>query len=342
MEFQWTLGIDMSKDWFNFCVMDQQLKVVWEDQVNNEAPAIERWIDQLHAKEGMADLGAGMVIVEHTGIYVKPLVRCCLQAGLPLSLVPAVKVSDQLAGHLGWEEKTDLLDARRLAEYGHRFGDKLKQWQASSDLIEQLRHLQRQRQRLNNALNMLQVPMQEILHFEQASLSQDLVANQQASVAALQADLKTVEQQIAQLIEQDQHLAELFDLITSVKGIGAVTAREIIIATAAFTSFSPRQAKAFARYVGVIPLKRQSGKAGLKRSRTGKQVNKKIKSLLTMGARSLINTNDELAHFYHRKREQGKSHMCVINAMRNKLILRAFAVVRNRVKYQENLNICLD
>ena len=61
-----------------------------------------------------------------------------------------------------------------------------------------------------------------------------------------------------------------------------------------------------------------------------------------MGATSLIGTPSDLGRFYTRKILEGKQHFSVINAMRNKLILRIFAVVRNQIMYDKNLNICLD
>ena len=91
----------------------------------------------------------------------------------------------------------------------------------------------------------------------------------------------------------------------------------------------------------MTPKDKQSGKMK-KRKRISKRGNKKLKSLLTMGATSLIGTNSELGFYYLKKIAEGKRHFSVINAMRNKLILRIFAVVRNQVTYKKNMNICLD
>lgn len=342
MEFKWILGVDMSKEWFNFCLMNRKLEIILEGQVANTTQAIAQFINQLSEHPKVDNLQAIVMIVEHTGIYVKHLVRAWVSKGLCLSLVPATKVSDQLGGALGWEEKTDPLDARRLAEYGHRFGDKLKRYQRPNQTLEKLQQFQRQRERLLSALNMLQVPLKESQAFDTLEISQALAASQQASVEALKADLEALQNNIDELIRKDEYLANLFDLILSVEGVGPVTAREILITTGAFTTFTPYQAKPFTRYTGIVPLKKQSGKAAIKRARIGKRANKKLKSLLTMGALSLINTDDELGIYYHRKKQEGKHHMSIINAMRNKLILRVFAVVRNQVKYQKNLNLCLD
>lgn len=342
MEFQWILGVDMSKEWFDFCLMNPQFDIIWEGQVDNRPEAISKWIDQLQDLPHLVDLNTGSLVMEHTGLYVKHLLRAWLAQGAHLALVPASKVSEKLTGAPGWVEKTDRLDARRLAEYGHRFADQLNPWQAPSQLLEQLQHFQRQRQRLLDAINLLEVPIKEIQAFEQNAITQSLLDNQQASIKALKADYQALEKQINRLIEQDPTLANLFELITSVEGIGAVTAREILISTAAFTRFSPHQAKAFARYAGVVPLERSSGKTRYKKARIAQQANGKIKRLLTMGAIALTSRNTELGHYYRRKKQEGKPHMAIINAMRNKMILRVFAVVRNQLMYQKNLNICLD
>ncbi|MEO1436751.1 MAG: transposase, partial [Bacteroidota bacterium] len=122
---------------------------------------------------------------------------------------------------------------------------------------------------------------------------------------------------------------------------GPVIAREMIIATQGFSKFKPNQAKQFARYAGVAPLEWSSGSSLKKRKRTSKKAYKHLKPLLSSGARSLIKTSGQLAQYYHRKRAEGKDYLWVINAMRNKMILRVFAVVRNQTMYQKNLNLNL-
>ena len=61
-----------------------------------------------------------------------------------------------------------------------------------------------------------------------------------------------------------------------------------------------------------------------------------MKTLLTMGALSAIGYNNEFGAYYRRKIAEGKTHYMVINAIRNKIILRAFALVKNNTMYQKN------
>ena len=342
MEFKYIMGVDMSKQWFHFCVQDRHFQIIWEEQVNNCPDAIFEWISALPQRLDCSHIKDLVVCVEYTGIYVQHLLRCWLSKGGQLAMIPATKVSEQLAGSQGWPEKEDFMDARRLAQYGIRFEDQLQCWQLKSEMLQQLRRLHRQRERLLKVINILQVPLKESLEFDTASISQQMQRNQAGSIKALKADLKKVDKAMNQLIRQDPYFQQLFQRITSVEGVGPVTAREIIISTEAFTKFTPSQAKKYARYAGVVPMKWKSGSSINKRNKAPKRSNQRIKTLLTTGAVSLIQTSGELAQYYHRRREEGKPHLSIINAMRNKLILRIFAVVRNQVMYEKNFNYILE
>jgi transposase len=79
----------------------------------------------------------------------------------------------------------------------------------------------------------------------------------QQSIKALDQDLAKVDKQLDKLIVSDEELNRLFNLVTSVQGIGAVTAREILITTNEFKDFT--DAKKYACYAGVVPFQYRSG-----------------------------------------------------------------------------------
>ena len=64
--------------------------------------------------------------------------------------------------------------------------------------------------------------------------------------------------------------------------------------------------------------------------------NKHLKKLLHLCAMAAIQHNEELKQYYNRKIAEGKNKMSVINAVRNKLVQRIFAVVRDGRNYVEN------
>jgi transposase len=330
------LGVDMSKDWFHACLMDKSFNMVYEGQVVNQTDQIFEFISTLLKEQHIADINRVFMCMEHTGLYIQNLVRAWSLKGGRLAVISATKISNRLAGSQGWVEKADNLDARRIAEHGIRFADKLACFEMKSPALQLLRRLQRQRKRLLTALHLLEVPVNESKAFDSIAMVDPIQLNQASSVQSLKADLKKVDTQLEETVKEDPYLHRIFKLMSSVEGIGPITSTEVLIATEGFTKFTPAQAKKFSRYAGVVPMEHTSGSSIRKRSRTTKRANGRLKSLLTMGALSLTNTPGELGAYYRRKILEGKQHLSVINAMRNKLILRIFAVVRNDTIYVPN------
>jgi len=341
MEFKFVLGVDQSKKWFDCCLMNAQFTILLEEKVENTPSAILAFISKLLALGHFKDITEVLLAVEATGIYTQHLTNSWLLKGGELTMLHAPKISEHLAGQIAFEEKDDPLDARRAAEYTFRFSDKLKLWKPKEVTLQLLQGLQRQRERLISAINLLEVPLKESEQFDLTQISETLANYQAGSMESLRNDLDNLEKNIQKLIDTDPYLNQLFQLVISVEGIGPVTAREILITTEGFTKFTPDQAKAYARYVGVIPNKKRSGTSVRKKDKISARKHKKLKSNLTMGAQSLVNSKLELGQYYRRKKAQGKHHLCVINAMRNKMILRVFAVVRNQVSYQKDLNVAI-
>ena len=65
-------------------------------------------------------------------------------------------------------------------------------------------------------------------------------------------------------------------------------------------------------------------------------VKMKIKKLPHLCAMSAIQNDQEMKSYFKRKVTEGKNIMSVINAVRNKLIHRVFAVIRNERNYEDN------
>jgi transposase len=235
--------------------------------------------------------------------------------------------------------KNDQIDAQRIAEYADRFTDKITLWQPPRPLVQQLQQLLGLRERLLKAQVQLQVPLQEGKAFLNQATYQLLEQNSRSSLKGLQADLQRVEKKINDLIDSDEYLNKLFKQLQSVPGVGPITAGEIIIRTNEFKAFS--DPKKFACHAGVAPFEHRSGSSVRGRSRVSHKAQKRLKTLLHLAAMGAVRTNGELQQYYQRKIEQGKNKMAVLNAVRNKIILRVFAIVRNDVMYQKNFNYSL-
>jgi len=234
--------------------------------------------------------------------------------------------------------KSDQIDAIRIAQYAYKNSTVLRLRQPKRQVIQQLKHLSALRSRVINARKQLTVAINETISFDK-STANECKKLCKASLKSLEEDIERIELKIDQVIESDPELKRLFSIVTSVQGIGKITATEMIITTNEFKDITD-PAK-FACYSGVAPFEHTSGSSIKGKSRVSHRANKTMKSLLHMAALVAINYNTDIKAYYQRKVEQKKNKMLVINAVRNKLIWRIFACVRNNRPYQKNYQLSL-
>ena len=75
------------------------------------------------------------------------------------------------------------------------------------------------------------------------------------------------------------------------------------------------------------------------RSRIHSMANKTLKKMLHLSALSVIQHYTEFKTYYNRRKEEGKYSMSILNAIRNKIILRAVAVVNKQNPYVDKTKI---
>ena len=91
--------------------------------------------------------------------------------------------------------------------------------------------------------------------------------------------------------------------------------------------------KEFACYCGVVPFEHSSGTSVRARPRVWRWANKKMKSYLHLAAMAAIQGEGEFKAYYQRQLAKGKAKMSVLNALRNKLVLRVCASIRSNQLY---------
>ncbi len=89
-------------------------------------------------------------------------------------------------------------------------------------------------------------------------------------------------------------------------------------------------------FAGVTPFGNSSGISIKKPEKEHKMANKELKKFLHMRAMSVIHCNPEMKHYYTRKMAECKHALSVINALKNKLFLRAVAVIKSQTPYVDN------
>jgi hypothetical protein len=83
----------------------------------------------------------------------------------------------------------------------------------------------------------------------------------------------------------------------------------------------------------VARFEHSSGSSVRGKTSTSHLANKKTKALLSNAAASAVQHDPQLRAYYHRKLDEGKDKMVVLNAVRAKLINRVFATVSRGTPY---------
>lgn len=321
MEFNLFIGIDVSKK-----TLDYELVEKAESKLNykseNSISGIEGFIKQLNKQKGF-DLSKALFCMEYTGIYNSHLLNYLSEIKANIWLENPIHIKRSLGLVRG---KNDKVDAKRIAMFAYKNRDEAKLWEPERKVIKILKVLSGVRIRIMKSIESLQVPIEEIRSFVDKETIMNLKKACRTSLNALKKDLKNVNDKIIELIRNDEQLNYLFKIISSVDNVGPVITTAVIIETNEFKKFD--NAKKFACYSGVAPFEHSSGTSIRGKTRVSHMANKPLKTLLHLAALGAVSRPGEMKNYFDRKLTEGKNKMLIINAIRNKIILRIFACVR--------------
>lgn len=326
------VGIDISRNFFDaaLLVINEPTKVTHcrFDQNHQGYLAMQDWL----MKNGVLINEQTLFCMEFTGIYNNGLLDFL---GNQNSLV-WVEMALRIKRSQGFSRSdTDRTDAIKIAQYAYRYQENMKLWRPVDAHLKKLKHLMTQRDRIVRSITALSVPVNELKATGDISIAQQMEKLQSSAIKQLIAAQQKIETTIDKLVMQDQELAAKVNRVVSVKGIGKVTAVALLVYTNGFTSF--QSGKELSCYCGVVPfVRKESGVSVRSRSRISPFANKKLKCLMHLCALSAMQSDTEIKAYYERKILEGKNKMSIINAIRNKLLLRVFAVLRDNRDFVDN------
>lgn len=335
MQITQFVGIDVSKATLDICLVDHQGVTVHQHRIDNTVKAIKICLTQLLRKH-QASFTDTVFCMEHTGIYTLPLLKWLYSQQAHIWIESGTQIRKSLGAVRG---KNDKADSERIAQYAFTHIRKMKAWQAPRPLLQQIAAILSQRERLVNARKQMQTAATEQVGFVDKAIIKLLKKRNDTVIKVLTSQINDAEKQLLALLKEDEKLLGYYKIITSVDGIGMITALYILVTTNEFITIS--EAKKYACYAGVVPFEHSSGTSIRTKNRVSHMANKTVKALLHMGAIANIRMNGELRLYYDRKVQEGKNKMAVLNAIRNKLILRIFACIQRMQPYQKNYSFHL-
>lgn len=325
MKIKEILGIDVSKltlDCYLHCI---GVHMVFDNNPEGIAKMLE-WALKIEHKENL------LVVFEHTGLYSQILVKLLTSSGLHFHIASGLDIKRSLGITRGKDDKTD---SKRIALYGYRLREELTPFQPHAEILDVLKRLMSMRKKLVIQRAGHITTLGEQIKVLDQTENKILFQAQKEIITTLNKQISVLEKEMDKLIGQDPELNELHKLLTSIKGIGIVTARFLIVYTTGFSAF--KSWRKFASYCGIAPFPNSSGSSVRGRTKVSHLANKEGKTLLNLCATSAIQSSPEMRAYYERRVQEGKNKMCTLNIIRNKLLARAFAVVQRKTPYVDTM-----
>lgn len=327
-QIQSYIGIDVSKLTIDACVLTAN-GFQEHQQFENSLKGFVMMKAWLRSKDFFSEKKS-LFCMEHTGLYTRQLVAFLLNLGTQVWVESALHLKRSMGMTRG---KSDKVDAYRIARYAMTNSDRAVCVCLASATIQQLKDLMGNRERISKSIQSIKVSTQEVLNIDKA-MGKELLKLNSFALKGLKKSKENVEKRMLEIISQDPTLKALYELVTSVKCVGNVLATELIVYTNGFTRME--NSSQLACYCGIAPFEHSSGTSIKGRMGTSNFANMNLKSTLHMAAVSATRYVPDIKQYYERKVAEGKHKMCVINAIRNKLIRRIMAVVKRGTPYNEN------
>jgi transposase len=330
------LGIDVSKPWFDVSllpVINHVKQTVVSQRFDNSTTGIKFFKEWLDAHSVSFDDNS-LLVIENTGVYHRLIWSFCSKHNLQLHIGNAARIKWSLGITRG---KSDVIDALRLCQYCYKQADELKATPALNPVFMKLKDLMSSRSRLVTQLHSTKNYIKEIQCTNDKALIALLDKAHKAAVDGIKKSIVQLETLIESIIKADPVIYNNYQLIKSVPGIGHLTAVYIICCTNNFTNNA--SGKQLANYAGVVPFGHSSGISIKGKNRVHKMANKDLKKMLHLCALTAIRYYPEFKQYFDRKKAEGKNGMLVLNAIRNKLVLRVVAVVNKQQPYVDNTKL---
>jgi transposase len=303
------VGIDVSKDRLDVHVLPQDEAFFVERNGKGLTDLVER----------LRSFAPSLIAVEATGGFESTTAAALAGAGLPLAVVNPAQIR-HYARALGKRAKTDAIDAHVIARFAadvrpeaRALPDEMTQFLA--DLVARRRQI----------IEMLQAERQREMRTTVRRLKKSIAR----LVAALEKELNALDSDIDDTVRGSPVWREKEDLLASVPGVGAQTARTLL---AELPELGTLDRKRIASLAGLAPFTRQSGQWRGKSMIGGGR--KSVRSALFMAAMVAGRHNPHLKAFRDRLVGAGKPKMVAIIAVARKLLTILNAILRDKSPWQ--------
>ncbi len=327
-------GVDVGKDELYVCLLARvptapsappHTRTVSRRKFDNTPGGHAAFVMWLRAHERNLDAPGARVAMEASGVYFEAFAHAVHAAGLTVCVLLANTVK-HFGLSLNEHSKTDRIDALVIARLACERA--LATWTPYSPMSRQLKLLNREREAIIHERTMVKNRQHSAVRAQ--FVSPETLARYEARIAFLDGQVAAIAAEAEGLLAADEKLAAAVGFLETIPGIGRTTAVALVAETDAFALFESRGQ--LIKYCGYDVVSHQSGTSINAPTRISKKGNHFIRKALHFPAMQ-ARKKGIFAEVYQRQFERSGSKMSALVAVQRKLLIVAYALIKNECAY---------
>lgn len=324
-------GIDVSQDELVVALGrmygDLNVAVYAHKTFINNAKGFElllNWVEKLTVVDPNV-----VYVMEATGVYHEKLAYYLSQHTRPVSIVLPNKISNYFRT-LDLKTVTDKTASEAIALFG--LGRKLDLWAPPAPLLKQMRQLVRERDQLIQARTVAK----NQLHAEQAEAMplKNTINRVKKQIAFLDKQIAEIIFDINKLIKSSEKIKSDIALLTSITGVGLLTAATVLAETQGFDLI--RNKRQLSSYAGLDVKEKQSGTSVKGTPKISKRGNRYLRKCLHLPALTAIKHDERFKGIFARLVVRHGIKMKAAVAVQRKLLELMYTLYKKQEKYDKN------
>src|SRR5476651_1567109 len=247
-----------------------------------------KWVEKMAVKEIRV-----RYVMEATGVYHEKLAYYLSDQGQDLSVVLPNKISNY-GRSLNKKTSTDKADSQTICRFG--LERKLETWQKPKKIFRDLKQLTRERDQLMAD----RTSLKNQLHAEKAEAfpNEDSIKRVSKRMQLINKQELEIRAELAAIVKTDAELVKKIKTITTIPGVGKLTAVIVLAETNGFELIKSK--KQLVGYCGLDVRLKESGTSVKGKPRISKKGNRHLRKAMHMPALTAIRTDDRFKAIFVR------------------------------------------
>ncbi len=268
-------------------------------------------------------------VMEATGVYHEGLAYFLDEKGYQASVILPNKISNYFRT-LDVKTITDKTSSEAIARFG--LERKLDSWKRPKPVFKKIRQLSREREQLVQIRTMVK----NQLHAEQAEAEPNAgsMTRLKKQIVFLNKQEQQVKEEITVLSKQDAKVQESIKVITTLPGVGLLTATTVLAETNGFELI--RNKRQLSSYAGYDVKEKQSGTSVKGKARISKKGNKYLRKAMHMPSLAAIRSDKHFKAIFDRLVSKHGIKMKAVVAVQRRLLEMIYILYKTNTPYDKD------